>query len=135
MQGLRIEDEPGDGDCALHSLKKCLPQITVSVQEMRVRLADHLLAELQTGTVALEIEVDRNMAGDPDAVPPVEGLEAEDAYATAIVDLTATYSKYRLRGPDGGAWIDSVAIMSLAKIYHVDSAVLNPDASWTVVCQ
>lgn len=133
VQGFLIEDEPGDGDCALHSLKKCLPQITDSVQEMRGRLADHLLAELQTGTVALEIEVDRNMPGDPDAVRPVEGLDAEDAYAKAIVDLTAPHSKYWLRGPHDGAWIDFVAILSLAKIYRLDFAILNPNASWTVV--
>lgn len=116
---------PKDGDCALYSIKACLPFITDSVNEMRNLIANKLIEELHEGTHALEIEVMINME---------EGnMDAATALSTALADLEEHYHAYRRRGRDGGPWIDPSALQAITKLYNCDITILSPDGSWTVV--
>lgn len=62
-----------------------------------------------------------------------EGLDVVTALEEAERKLRKCFRKYLPTGPDGGRWMDNETLVGLARFYHVDVVILNPDASWTVV--
>lgn len=118
-----IIDVPGDGSCGLYALKVALPAINDTIETMRHRLADHLIASLESGSTELLLAIEANMAPDSDDELD-EGMDASMAHTKAMRDLREKYNGYRARG-DGQRVLDPYALVALAKIYDVDFAVLN----------
>ncbi|EKC97533.1 hypothetical protein A1Q2_08148 [Trichosporon asahii var. asahii CBS 8904] len=123
VHGYRIEEVPGDGDCAIHSIKRVLPSLTDSVAQIRANMVSRLLHDVQESNL-YEITV---------AAYEQEGVDVVEAMSKAERKLRRRFRKYRPIGPRGGEWIDNETLVGMARHYDMDVVILNTNASWTVV--
>lgn len=113
---LVIGEFPGDGDCALHSVKRVLPTLTDAVADVRANLASHLLADLQ------ELELYAITVAEYER----KGEDIEDALSKAERKLRRRFGKYRRTGPRGEEWINNKTVVGLARHYHMDGSDPEP---------
>lgn len=62
-----------------------------------------------------------------------QGLPVAEALDNVYADKAERYESYCTSGRQGGSWLDNDTLIALARLYHFDALVLDPDASFTDV--
>lgn len=83
-----------------------------------------MVERLYADCIGLEIRVNEYEA---------KGRSVAQALHLAQGDLVERNEKFRPSGRHGGSWVDNGTLVALARHYHFDAYILNPDASFTVV--